>query len=118
MLQPSGLGNVGCTCYLNTALQCLSYCAPFLKFVLENDNNKGTLLKELKALLHELFTNNHNIIPKRFVSKINEICDFPVYQQNDIKVYFLHSNYILNGFLHNCISSVNTKHYDVLLNYF
>ena len=85
MLQPSGLGNVGCTCYLNTALQCLSYCEPFLNFVL--DNKKGILLNELKTLLQELFINNHDIIPRRLVAKINEICDFPVYQQNDINEF-------------------------------
>jgi ubiquitin C-terminal hydrolase len=76
---------VGCTCYLNTAIQCISYCEPFLKFVLENQ--KGILLKELRDLLYELFVNNNNIIPRRFVSKVREICDFPVYQQNDINEF-------------------------------
>jgi ubiquitin carboxyl-terminal hydrolase 8 len=87
MIEPAGLGNVGYTCYLNTAIQCLSFCQPFLDFVLACRQNSSSLLGELKLLLTELRINHKTVIPSRFVSKVAETLDLPIYQQNDINEF-------------------------------
>lgn len=85
MIEPAGLGNVGCTCYLNTALQCLSFCHPFLHFVLKT--KKDGLIGELKLLFTELRVNHKSIMPHRFVSKVSKVLDMPIYQQNDMNEF-------------------------------
>lgn len=85
-----GLANLGATCYINTATQCLSYCPEFLKFVLSDsyDNDKQSLIKELREIYIELWKNNNNISPRKYINSLkNYITEIDIYDQNDINEF-------------------------------
>lgn len=96
-----GLGNVGATCYINTAIQCLTYCLDFLDFVLSERYKKQSencqLMIELREICIELWINDHNIIPHKFVSALQKkFKDFELYRQNDINEFLMMFIDILN----------------------
>ncbi len=95
----TGLANLGATCYLNTAIQCMGYCTEFLKFVLSakykkeaeshgkviNDN---TLINELRDLYIDLWINKNSLIPRKFLNSVRQNIDFlEIHQQNDINEF-------------------------------
>ena len=108
-----GLANLGATCYLNTAVQCLSYCTDFLHFVLSSRYKKDAeshgkeirpdaLVDELRMILVELWLNKNHIAPKRFLNAVRKNIDMNIFQQNDINEFIsmflskLHSDICYN----------------------
>lgn len=53
----AGLQNMGNTCFLNSALQCLTYTAPFANYMLTREHSKTCEL--IFNLFLKLFNQNH-----------------------------------------------------------
>jgi ubiquitin C-terminal hydrolase len=114
-----GLANVGATCYLNTATQCLSYCLEFLHYVLSARYKKdaethgrtideNALISELRSLLVEMWMNGHSLIPRRFVNAINKnLAEMEIYQQNDINEFLAYFIDRMNKDV--CYTNIPTK---------
>lgn len=86
-----GLANLGATCYINTATQCLSYCPDFLKFVL-SDHYKikpdPCLMDELRDIYIEMWKNNNSLIPRKYINSLHDyITEIDIYDQNDINEF-------------------------------
>lgn len=84
-----GLSNIGATCYINTTIQCISYCSYFLLFILNLNNiENDCLINELRNLLIELWINNNSITPRKFIQYLKQnITDIQINQQNDINEF-------------------------------
>jgi ubiquitin C-terminal hydrolase len=84
----NGLYNVGSTCYVNTSIQCLGHCMPFLKFVLYDPRHiiEGSLVYELNDVLKELWIKDNGVIPNRFLKQLRAHMGdlINVFEQNDI----------------------------------
>lgn len=100
----SGLANLGNTCYINTAVQCLSYCTVFLRYMLSkapssdadadadaDPSKKGNIAHELTLLLHEMWMLNHSLIPKRFVQRLQMKMgkSMAILEQNDLQEFLM-----------------------------
>lgn len=85
----SGLGNLGMTCYANTAVQCLGYCHDFLDLLLNKTNviRKTTpLVDELQDVYKELWVNGNAIAPYKYMRALQSALgnSMNVLEQNDI----------------------------------
>lgn len=65
-----GIANIGCTCYVNTAIQCLSHCLCFLDYVLQLRCENTSLMYEFQDVLRILWNESQGIIPRRFLNKL------------------------------------------------
>lgn len=84
-----GLANLGMTCYVNTAIQCLGYCKAFLDLVLNKTNvlAKSTpLTDELHDVYRELWVNGNAIAPYKFLHALQTALgnSLRIVEQNDI----------------------------------
>jgi ubiquitin C-terminal hydrolase len=83
-----GLTNLGATCYLNTALQCLNHCGPFWKFMMSQQFPENTLIYELQLVVKDL--SKYSLMPRRFVkAMMNRMKGFDVHEQNDIHEFLI-----------------------------
>jgi ubiquitin carboxyl-terminal hydrolase 8 len=85
----SGLGNIGSTCYVNTAIQCLGYCHDFLELILTKKNiacKSTPLMNELQDVYRELWVNGNAIAPYKFMRALQSALGslINVVEQNDI----------------------------------
>ena len=82
-----GIGNVGSTCYVNTAVQCLAHNLSFLHYILTHEQ-KG-LTQELKAIYEINWIRNHGVVPRKFIKVLRETFSgmIDVHQQNDIQEF-------------------------------
>lgn len=90
-MYPKGIRNIGNTCYLNTALQCLGFCHCFLRFMLKDENSvvesERSLLKQLCDLYKISCSEGDKAInPIRLIKvlhlKLNVFMN--IFEQNDI----------------------------------
>ena len=92
----TGLANLGNTCYINTAIQCLCNYSTIVSILKEvktkigkNKNNQVEFVMELCDLIELIESHNATIVPKRFISKLqklirNSSCELEsVHVQND-----------------------------------
>lgn len=86
-----GFANIGNTCYMNSILQLLFHCKPFISFILKDENNYANCDKYLSnGGVERIKSQKFKKDPKKFLNKDN----IPVYE-NEIKQFveesFTHS---------------------------
>lgn len=89
----SGLGNIGATCYINTAIQCLGYCTEFFKFVVAGSRPKANtpLTNELQEVYVELWIKRNAIAPHKFLRSLQSSLGeyITIHEQNDITEFLM-----------------------------
>jgi len=89
----SGLGNIGATCYINTAVQCLGYCTDFFKFIIAGSRSKTDtpLTNELKEVYIELWVKQNAIAPHKFLRSLHTSLGnyINIQEQNDITEFIM-----------------------------
>jgi hypothetical protein len=115
----TGLQNLGNTCFMNSALQCLSNCPPLRQFFLSkefkadlNRSNplgcKGRLAEVYAELVAEMWKGVSFVSPREFKSVISEFApQFSGYQQHDSQELLC---FVLDG-LHEDLNRVKKKPY-------
>jgi len=109
----TGLRNLGNTCYMNSALQCISHCYELndllnnKTYITKLNRNMDTvILLEWDRLRQTMWSENCCVIPARFLDKLKRVAKkknqmlFTGYEQNDITEYL---HFIIDCF-HNAIS--------------
>lgn len=89
----SGLGNIGATCYVNTAIQCLGYCTEFFKFIIAGSRVKADtpLTNELKDVYIALWVKRNAIAPHKFLRSLHTSLGqyITIQDQNDITEFLM-----------------------------
>lgn len=83
----NGIRNVGNTCYMNTAFQCLYHVAPFRQYVTGNvfSTEKQPILSKLQLIFHSMLYRNHDaIMPLNLIQALApQITYMNLLEQND-----------------------------------
>ena len=115
-----GLQNLGNTCYMNAALQCLSHIKPLSDFFLSGKfagrvnriaplGNKGKVPEEYSSVLHLLWSGKYSLVaPHKFKDELGKWNDlFAGYRQHDSQEFL---QFLLDG-LHEDLNRVMCKPY-------
>ena len=76
MEPPSGLMNMGNTCYLNTLIQCMIHSNKLRNYVLSSGkhlNEHTPLWREFGILFHQLWELKQSLVPKRFLTVVSQL---------------------------------------------
>ena len=90
-----GFHNIGNTCYLNTALQCLIHTYPLTEYFLSNNfDNKNILVNEFTKLISVINVENCTISPNSLIKSImkrghEKKMDIKFLLQNDVQEFLI-----------------------------
>ncbi|OCT92107.1 hypothetical protein XELAEV_18015164mg [Xenopus laevis] len=105
----AGLKNLANTCYMNSALQCLTYTAPLSNYLVKREHHTACTRKKfcltclMKKHVSLALNTNEVVAPKSFVSNLKKIVShFTKGTQEDAHEFL---QYVLEGIQNSCSSS-------------